>query len=82
MDVDAIRDAHEFATEAHAGQTRASGEEYVSHTAEVATILALLQLDTDTIIAGLIHDTIEDTEISVREVCRASCHDDHGLSFP
>ncbi|MSR21398.1 MAG: bifunctional (p)ppGpp synthetase/guanosine-3',5'-bis(diphosphate) 3'-pyrophosphohydrolase [Gemmatimonadetes bacterium] len=70
LDVDTIRRAYEFAAEAHAGQTRASGEEYVSHTVEVATILASLQMDTDTIVAGLIHDTLEDTELSVRELER------------
>ena len=70
LDVEAIQRAHELAVEAHAGQTRASGEDYVSHTVEVATILAQLRLDTDTIVAGLIHDTIEDTEISLRDVER------------
>jgi len=70
LDIDAIRDAHEFAAEAHVGQTRASGEEYVTHAVEVATILAQLRLGTDSVVAGLIHDTIEDTEISVREVER------------
>ncbi|HSW29470.1 MAG TPA: HD domain-containing protein [Longimicrobiales bacterium] len=45
LDVDKIREAHDFAVEAHAGQRRASGEEYVSHTVEVATILATLRLD-------------------------------------
>lgn len=70
LDVDAIQRAHDLAVSAHAGQTRASGEEYVSHTIEVATILAQLRLDTDTVIAGLIHDTIEDTEITVRDVER------------
>jgi GTP pyrophosphokinase len=68
LDIDAIRDAHDLAVSAHAGQTRASGHDYVSHTVEVATILAQLRLDSDTIIAGLIHDTIEDTEISLRDV--------------
>jgi GTP pyrophosphokinase len=68
VDVDAIKRAYEFASEAHAGQMRASGEQYVSHTVEVATILAQLHLDNDTVVAGLIHDTIEDTQISVREV--------------
>ena len=70
LDVDTIRRAYEFAAEAHAGQTRASGEEYVSHTVEVATILASLQMDTDSIVAGLIHDTLEDTELSVRDIER------------
>jgi GTP pyrophosphokinase len=68
LDVDTIRDAYEYASEAHAGQMRASGEEYVKHTVEVATILAGLGLDTATVVAGLIHDTIEDTGASVRDV--------------
>jgi guanosine-3',5'-bis(diphosphate) 3'-pyrophosphohydrolase len=68
LDVDSIRRAYEFAAAAHAGQTRASGEEYVSHPVEVATILANLRLDTDTIVAGLIHDTLEDTDIPVGEI--------------
>lgn len=70
LDVEAIRQAHDLAVSAHDGQTRASGEEYVSHTIEVATILAQLQLDTDTIVAGLIHDTIEDTDVTLRDVER------------
>ena len=68
LDVDLIRRAYDFAAEAHAGQTRASGEDYVSHPVEVATILASLRLDTDTIVAGLIHDTLEDTNIPVGEL--------------
>ncbi|MEM7416425.1 MAG: bifunctional (p)ppGpp synthetase/guanosine-3',5'-bis(diphosphate) 3'-pyrophosphohydrolase [Gemmatimonadota bacterium] len=68
LDVDAVRRAFDLAVAAHEGQTRASGEQYVSHTIEVATILAQLRLDTDTIVAGLIHDTIEDTEVTLRDV--------------
>lgn len=68
LDIEAIREAHDFAVHAHEGQERASGAPYVSHTIEVATILAQLRLDTDTVVSGLIHDTIEDTEISVRDV--------------
>jgi GTP pyrophosphokinase len=68
LDVDTIRRAYDFAAEAHAGQTRASGEDYVSHPVEVATILASLRLDTFTIVAGLIHDTLEDTNIPVSEI--------------
>ena len=70
LDIDAIKRAHDLAARAHAGQTRASGEDYVSHTVEVATILAQLRLDTDTIVAGLIHDTVEDTDITTRDVER------------
>ena len=68
LDVDKIREAYDLAVEAHGGQTRASGEEYVNHTIEVATLLAQLRLDTASIIAGLIHDTVEDTEISLADL--------------
>ena len=68
LDVDAIRDAYELAAEAHAGQTRASGQQYVTHTIEVATLLAQLRLDTASIIVGLIHDVVEDTEISLSDL--------------
>ena len=70
LDIGAIQRAHDLAVSAHAGQTRASGQPYVSHTIEVSTILAQLRLDTNTIVAGLIHDTIEDTAVSLREVER------------
>jgi len=68
LDVDSIRDAYELAAEAHAGQTRASGAEYVTHTIEVATLLAQLRLDTASIVVGLIHDVVEDTEISLADL--------------
>ncbi|MFQ5538350.1 MAG: RelA/SpoT family protein [Gemmatimonadota bacterium] len=68
LDVDKIREAYELAVEAHAGQRRASGEEYVSHTVEVATLLAQIRLDTASIIAGLVHDTVEDTDISLADL--------------
>jgi len=68
LDIDSIREAYELASEAHQGQIRASGAEYISHPIEVATILAQLQLDSDSIIAGLIHDSVEDTLISLADV--------------
>jgi len=68
LDVDKIREAYDLAVEAHGGQTRASGEEYVNHTIEVATLLAQLRLDTASIISGLIHDTVEDTAISLADL--------------
>ncbi len=68
LDVDAIQRAHAVAVDAHAGQTRASGDDYVSHTIEVATILAQLRLDSDTVVAALIHDVIEDTAVTLRDV--------------
>jgi guanosine-3',5'-bis(diphosphate) 3'-pyrophosphohydrolase len=68
VDVDLIRTAYELAAEAHAGQKRASGEPYVNHAVEVATIVASLRLDTATIVAGLVHDSVEDTAVSLPDL--------------
>ena len=68
IDVDLVRKAYELAVECHAGQVRASGEEFVTHTVEVATILAGLRLDTATIVAGLVHDVVEDTALTLTEL--------------
>ena len=68
VDVEQIRAAYEMAAEAHAGQRRASGEPYVNHAVEVATILASLRLDTATIVAGLVHDAVEDTAVSLADL--------------
>ena len=59
-DLDKIRAAYEYANEMHRGQTRASGEPYISHPIAVAEIVAGLELDTDSICAALLHDTVED----------------------
>lgn len=68
LDVEMIRAAYTLAVEAHAGQVRASGEEYVTHTVEVATILAGLRLDTASIVAALVHDVVEDTAFTLAEI--------------
>ena len=68
LDLDPIRSAYELAAEAHSGQQRASGEPYVNHVVEVAAILASLRLDTATIVAGLVHDSVEDTAISLSDL--------------
>mmetsp|Transcript_26213 Transcript_26213/g.70825 ORF Transcript_26213/g.70825 Transcript_26213/m.70825 type:complete len:318 (+) Transcript_26213:137-1090(+) len=57
-----IADALRFAVAAHDGQTRKSGEPFVTHPIEVALILASLRMDAATVIAGLLHDTVEDCE--------------------
>jgi GTP diphosphokinase / guanosine-3',5'-bis(diphosphate) 3'-diphosphatase len=64
----AISKAYEWAAEAHAGQTRKSGEPYVTHPVAVATVVAELGLDDATIIAALLHDTVEDTKLSLADL--------------
>ncbi len=60
--------AYEFAKKKHEGQFRKSGEPYFTHPAEVAYILAELKMDVPTIIAGLLHDVVEDTDTTVEEI--------------
>jgi GTP diphosphokinase / guanosine-3',5'-bis(diphosphate) 3'-diphosphatase len=67
-DVDAIRRAFEFARDAHAGQTRESGDPYITHPLAVAETLAELQLDTATIIAALLHDVAEDCGVAITDL--------------
>ena len=63
-----IEKAYQFSEKAHAGQMRRSGEPYISHPLNVAGILADLRLDVDTIITGLLHDTVEDTSVSLEDI--------------
>lgn len=65
---DKILDALTFATKSHEGIVRRSGEPYIIHPIAVARILIDNQMDYSTVIAGLLHDVVEDTEISLREV--------------
>lgn len=60
--------AYLFGAEAHDGQTRKSGEPYIHHPMEVANILAGLHLDSRSIIAAILHDTIEDTETAKAQI--------------
>lgn len=59
-DLEKIRQAYEYAKELHEGQYRASGEPYISHPDAVAQIVVELELDTDSVCAALLHDTVED----------------------
>ncbi len=59
-DLEKIQRAYEYAAMLHVGQFRASGEPYISHPLAVAEIVASLELDTDSICAALLHDTVED----------------------
>jgi guanosine-3',5'-bis(diphosphate) 3'-pyrophosphohydrolase len=65
-----LEEAHEVARQAHEGQKRRSGEPYITHPIAVAQILAELGIGPKTIIAALLHDTVEDTEYTL-EQCRA-----------
>jgi len=63
-----IEKAYQFAKDAHDGQMRQSGEEYISHPLEVADILADLNMDNVTIAAAILHDVIEDTKYSYEDI--------------
>ncbi len=67
-EVSMLRRAYVFSGKAHKGQTRMSGELYLSHPLEVAGILADLRLDVPAITAGILHDTVEDTDTSTEEI--------------
>lgn len=67
-DIAAIKDAYDLAEKAHRGQKRFSGEPYIVHPLEVAKILASLELDQETIVAGLLHDLVEDTGITLEDI--------------
>jgi GTP pyrophosphokinase len=67
-DLTGLDTAYEFALKAHEGQLRKSGEPFVNHPLEVALILAELHLDTATLKAALLHDVVEDSEVSLSEI--------------
>lgn len=67
-DVSMIRKAYDLAREAHGNQFRKSGEPYIVHPLWVSIILANLEMDKETIIAAMLHDVVEDTEISEKEI--------------
>jgi len=67
-DLDRINRAYVFAAHAHAGQMRISGEPYITHPLAVASILASLGMDEATVITGILHDTVEDTSVTLEDV--------------
>lgn len=67
-DEDALNRAYVFTVKAHGTQKRASGDPYFSHPVEVAGLLSDKRLDCASIITGLLHDTVEDTDVSVAEI--------------
>jgi GTP pyrophosphokinase len=68
IDRDRVEDAFIFACEHHAAQRRRSGEDFITHPVGVARICAGMRLDTETLCAALLHDTVEDTSASIEEV--------------
>ena len=68
LDRDLLLRAYQFGEAAHRGQRRNSGEPYITHSVEVAKILADLLLDSTTVASGLLHDVIEDTELTLAEL--------------
>ncbi|HET7183352.1 MAG TPA: bifunctional (p)ppGpp synthetase/guanosine-3',5'-bis(diphosphate) 3'-pyrophosphohydrolase [Terriglobales bacterium] len=67
-DLEVIKKAYDFSLRYHTGQTRASGEPYLVHPLEVACVLAEIKLDTVAIAAGLLHDLVEDTSVTIQEI--------------
>jgi len=67
-DVQMVRDAFNFGAEAHEGQSRSSGEAYISHPVAVASILAEMNFDVQTLVAAILHDTIEDTPVEQEHI--------------
>ena len=70
LDLDVLARAYQVSAQAHRGQKRQSGDDFVSHSVAVATILADQQMDTTTIAAALLHDVVEDSNVSVDDIRR------------
>lgn len=70
LNLDRIIKAYQFGESAHSGQFRKSGETYFIHPIHVSLILAELELDEDTIVAGLLHDVVEDTKYTLEDVSK------------
>ena len=65
---DKVRHALKISEEAHSNQLRNSGDPFITHPLEVAKILTSIKLDADSIVAGLLHDTLEDTNLNIEEI--------------
>src|SRR5579884_1414392 len=67
-DLELVRKAYEFSQKFHSGQQRASGEPYLVHPLEVACVLAEMKMDAVSVAAGLLHDSVEDTSITIVDI--------------
>jgi len=70
LDLDLLARAYRLSAQAHRGQKRESGDDYLSHSVAVATILAEQQMDSTTIAAALLHDVVEDSDVSLDDIRR------------
>jgi GTP pyrophosphokinase len=68
LDVDLLTRAYRVSAQAHRGQKRKSGDDFLSHSVAVATLLAELQMDSTTIAAALLHDVVEDSDVSLEQI--------------
>ena len=78
-DIAVLQKAYVFSAKAHKGQVRRSGEPYLSHPLEVTNHLADMKLDRTTLVAGLLHDVLEDTDVTAAELKEAFGKDVAGL---
>ena len=69
-DLECVEKAFNFAMEKHNGQMRVSGEPYFTHPIAVANILADMDLDASSVVAGLLHDVVEDTDVTDEEITK------------
>ncbi|MBQ2408617.1 MAG: bifunctional (p)ppGpp synthetase/guanosine-3',5'-bis(diphosphate) 3'-pyrophosphohydrolase [Bacilli bacterium] len=67
-EIEKVEKAYEFANKLHEGQFRQSGEPYISHPLAVTKIVAEMKADSDTLCAGLLHDVVEDTDTTIKEI--------------
>ena len=67
-DIEVVRRAYEYSEEVHSGQKRKSGHDYVTHPIAVADIIADMRLDVPSVVTGLLHDTVEDTLVTVDRI--------------
>jgi len=67
-DLEIVKKAYEFSQLHHAGQTRASGEPYLAHPLQVAQVLAEMKMDAVAVAAGLLHDSVEDTSVTIVDI--------------
>src|SRR5205807_6564832 len=67
-DLSIVKKAYDFSLKHHEGQSRASGEPYLVHPLEVALVLAEMKMDPVAIAAGLLHDSVEDTSVTIVDI--------------